>query len=501
MSVTYFDAKNTPIEDTEQLTALEDHHNSQDYSAYDSDALTGISEIKGRRPTQEDRCAWGPMFATHTPDELAQRLYLSYIETQTQFEHQSPGDNSGSTASTTLFTADGKLITATLGDAMSYLVIRDKSGNVRGARRLNQDYHSPKQRKEKTRIEEAGGHVVFGRVEGGLAVSRAFGDRGFRNLGVTEKPSIDINDVSLIAKQFGLAPEAIGDCYVVAVCDGVHDVANSKLSKDTPEDPSSDEGLIKEIFESLDSDMDPREIACQITKTAFERGSTDNISAIVHKLNGAPGLINVFDGHGGTAASTFAAQTICGEVANQMAYGPEDVTQMMEPHRTMYEADLHNNISPEAIASSQRRLAIATCVKVEEIISARLIDNDVNETKHAALRAIQDTFKNIEIDADAQPASDTDPVALLTNKLNNTQFEHNGKMLNACDYLSHDHSGKQILLDILACIATLGYSLVHGIANYSKKGYFDNGVGFFKRTSVEKPVLDSVEHTISNCQA
>jgi len=70
-----------------------------------------------------------------------------------------------------------RLFVANLGDAE--VVIGSYDGTKCRAECISEK-HKPSFPEEKARIESAGGHVVFGRILGTLAVSRAFGDCDFK---------------------------------------------------------------------------------------------------------------------------------------------------------------------------------------------------------------------------------------------------------------------------------------------------------------------------------
>lgn len=79
--------------------------------------------------------------------------------------------------------------------------------------------HKPNSREERTRIEDAGGVVVWAgtwRVGGVLAVSRAFGDRPLKRYVI---PTPDIKDEQLTSAD---------DCLILA-SDGLWDVVSNQV--------------------------------------------------------------------------------------------------------------------------------------------------------------------------------------------------------------------------------------------------------------------------------
>ena len=80
-----------------------------------------------------------------------------------------------------------RVLVANVGDSRAALVFRDGS-----ARPLSRD-HKPDLPAERARVEATGGQVVFAgcwRVQGDLAVSRAFGDCHLKRWGVIAAPEL-----------------------------------------------------------------------------------------------------------------------------------------------------------------------------------------------------------------------------------------------------------------------------------------------------------------------
>jgi len=125
--------------------------------------------------------------------------------------------------------------------------------------------HKPDRDDEKKRIEKNGGRVVhFGtwRVEGILAVARALGDIHLKQWVI---PDPEIKFDQLLRH----------DSALVLATDGVWDVVKNQDVADICTDALKKEGEIKEKLDY---------IARQITKTAFDRGSVDNITTLVVHL-------------------------------------------------------------------------------------------------------------------------------------------------------------------------------------------------------------------------
>uniref|UniRef100_A0A6B2LFY3 PPM-type phosphatase domain-containing protein n=1 Tax=Arcella intermedia TaxID=1963864 RepID=A0A6B2LFY3_9EUKA len=119
--------------------------------------------------------------------------------------------------------------------------------------------HKPSVLSEQKRIQEAGGVVIkLGetyRVNAVLSVTRAFGDFDL-------KPSVTVDP---FIYELDLDEE---NDYLILACDGIWDVM-------------SDEDAI----DLVRSQGSPFKGALLLTQTAFEKGSTDNLSAIVIKLS------------------------------------------------------------------------------------------------------------------------------------------------------------------------------------------------------------------------
>ncbi|MFS7975760.1 putative protein-serine/threonine phosphatase, protein kinase CMGC-GSKL family [Helianthus anomalus] len=241
--------------------------------------------------------------------------------------------HSGSTA-TVILIADSQILAANVGDSKAFLCsetfqsppeakatllrlyrnrrsdgasIRLKDyGNYKlaasdglshfAAKELTRDHH-PDRVDERSRVEAAGGYVLewggVSRVNGHLAVSRAIGDLPFKSFGVISVPEVT-----------DWQPLTANDSYLVAASDGV-------LEKLGPQD-------VCDLFWELDTHA-PLELhyspSCSysladcIVDTALEKGSMDNVAAVVVPFGLEPlptersrevGLQNYVEGESGS---------------------------------------------------------------------------------------------------------------------------------------------------------------------------------------------------------
>ncbi|KAK9051182.1 hypothetical protein SSX86_027808 [Deinandra increscens subsp. villosa] len=213
--------------------------------------------------------------------------------------------NSGSTATIVLI-ADSQILAANVGDSKSFLCSETfhsppeakatllrlyRKGRRDGASKRLKDYgnfqlaaskglphfaakeltkdHHPDRVDERSRVEAAGGYVSgwggVSRVNGHLAVSRSIGDLPFKSFGVISVPEVT-----------EWQPLTANDSYLVATSDGV-------LERLSPQD-------VCDLFWQLHTDA-PLELqyspsclyslADCIVDTALERGSMDNVAAVV----------------------------------------------------------------------------------------------------------------------------------------------------------------------------------------------------------------------------
>lgn len=157
------------------------------------------------------------------------------------------GERSGSTATVVLMTPS-HFICANTGDSRAVLQRRGKSLP------LSFD-HKPSDTPERRRVLAAGGTVKGKRVDGDLAVSRAFGDFTYKQ---DKELSVEKQKVIVVPELIVYPRDKEGDEFIIIACDGIWDVVSSQQCAEAVQmllqDGELDLGNICE--ESLDSCLD-----------------------------------------------------------------------------------------------------------------------------------------------------------------------------------------------------------------------------------------------------
>nr|CCD16615.1 unnamed protein product [Trypanosoma congolense IL3000] len=137
---------------------------------------------------------------------------------------------------------------------------------VDGACRAMTEDHKPNNTEERRRIEDCGGRVESNRVDGSLAVSRAFGDRDYKaNVGggQLQQKVIALPDVTHVDVTWD------SNDFAVLCCDGVF------------EGQFSNEEVIEFIKSQLEQTDDLAVVAGNVCEEAVSRGSRDNVSCVI----------------------------------------------------------------------------------------------------------------------------------------------------------------------------------------------------------------------------
>lgn len=141
--------------------------------------------------------------------------------------------------------------------------------------------HKPMDTKEKERVLRAGGTVNSGRIDGDLAVSRAFGDKDFKqqfNVSYAAQRVIAIPDVTELKWEDG-------DVLIIA-CDGVFEGSFSNLD------------VCRFVFEQLGSGISDTAVVCsRVCDEAIQLGSKDNITCMIVVLRSSPDFVKQFGVH------------------------------------------------------------------------------------------------------------------------------------------------------------------------------------------------------------
>lgn len=157
----------------------------------------------------------------------------------------------GCTANVTVI-RDNILTVANCGDSRA--VLADAGRAI-----VMSEDHKPNRPDEKQRIESLGGLVMFGRVSGLLAVSRALGDFEYKSHGkhlVSEVPDV---------KSYALHTNSD---FIIVACDGLWDVISSGES-------------VKLAYQWMLETHDLDKVCERLVLEALERGSMDNITCMI----------------------------------------------------------------------------------------------------------------------------------------------------------------------------------------------------------------------------
>ncbi|CAM0910387.1 unnamed protein product [Alopecurus aequalis] len=257
------------------------------FESEDGKLRCGYSTFKGRRPTMEDRYDIkfakiegqtvslfgvfdghaGALAAEYLKEHLLENLMnhpqflenpklalkTTFLKTDANFlESVSiPYRQDGSTALTAVLVGD-QLYVANVGDSRAIALKGGKAIPL-------SDDHKPNRRDEQTRIENAGGRVSYDgytwRVDGILAMSRAFGNRGLKKYVIAE-PDIQEAEVSSDLE------------YLVLATDGLWDVVRNE-----------------DVISLVGATDGTEAAAMELTELAHARHSSDNITCVVVRFH------------------------------------------------------------------------------------------------------------------------------------------------------------------------------------------------------------------------
>lgn len=156
------------------------------------------------------------------------------------------------------------LINGNIGDSRTVLAVKQENGYKTVA--CTSD-HKPTDESERRRILAAGGTVQIARVDGQLALSRAFGDRMLK---VPMTPDFPREERKVCANpDFRTETAKTGD-FLFLACDGIYEG-----------DVFTRESVIQWLVEKLKEIPDPALVCAKLLDEVLARGSRDNMSAML----------------------------------------------------------------------------------------------------------------------------------------------------------------------------------------------------------------------------
>eukprot|EP00005_Dracoamoeba_jomungandri_P005332 CAMPEP_0174251742 /NCGR_PEP_ID=MMETSP0439-20130205/1469_1 /TAXON_ID=0 /ORGANISM="Stereomyxa ramosa, Strain Chinc5" /LENGTH=371 /DNA_ID=CAMNT_0015332141 /DNA_START=1 /DNA_END=1116 /DNA_ORIENTATION=- len=209
------------------------------------------------------------------PIDYAQCLRESFLQVEEEWlaKVSSSLDSSGTTAAVAVV-IDDELIVGNVGDSEIVICTEDTQAHT-----LSELHHPKKNENEKQRVQDVGGrlfmdrvgHPVFNPSVMSIAVSRAIGDYGYKakeltmgkNSGLIADPFID--QVTLTTNHR----------FIIIACDGLWDVMTAQEAADFVMEHYPQTGKGKVTFQKC------QEVVDSLVQTAYEKGSTDNITALL----------------------------------------------------------------------------------------------------------------------------------------------------------------------------------------------------------------------------
>ncbi|KAF7488466.1 Putative protein phosphatase [Sarcoptes scabiei] len=181
--------------------------------------------------------------------------------------NRGPAKESGSTAIVAIIRANTVYV-GNIGDSRCVISRNGKAID------LSQD-HKPEDKIEKDRILNAGAEIIDGRVNGGLNLSRAFGDHIYKtkeDLSDREQMIVALPDIETFEIDWD------SDQFLFLACDGIWNSMNSQEVVDFINERLRDDKSLKEICEELFK-------ACLAPNTNGDGSGCDNMTCILIQLH------------------------------------------------------------------------------------------------------------------------------------------------------------------------------------------------------------------------
>jgi len=198
---------------------------------------------------------------------LGNAMVTTFVEIDAKmkaFQEASFGKDSSGCTSVTCIVTPRFILCANAGDSRCVM-------GTNGVAKALSDDHKPYNEIEQKRIEAAGGFVQWNRVDGDLAVSRALGDFSYKN-----RPDLPPKDQKITCHpDICIHERTATDDVLLLACDGLWDVMSTTEAVD----------LVREIYASGEQSV--LKIAEELLDISLDKGSKDNISAVVAKLPAA----------------------------------------------------------------------------------------------------------------------------------------------------------------------------------------------------------------------
>eukprot|EP00053_Salpingoeca_punica_P009729 m.87568 g.87568 ORF g.87568 m.87568 type:complete len:402 (-) comp15133_c0_seq1:676-1881(-) len=227
---------------------------------------------------------------------------------------------------------------ANLGDSRGVLVQKGKPA-------FATEDHKPTNTEEANRIIRAGGIILSGRVDGGLAVSRAFGDFDYK---MRSDLAPEAQKVSAQPDVYIRERDPAADEYILLACDGIWDVMTNTAAV--------------KFVSSLLKKHTPLKLVCEkLIRRCLDLGSRDNMSAMIILLNhqapdGKPASASV-SSKASLASVPKTASPWLSEFAASIAFnavqaGVRDAAAHKQAKRTIWGENGHHNKGASAAAGS-----------------------------------------------------------------------------------------------------------------------------------------------------
>uniref|UniRef100_A0A1I7XPQ0 PPM-type phosphatase domain-containing protein n=1 Tax=Heterorhabditis bacteriophora TaxID=37862 RepID=A0A1I7XPQ0_HETBA len=242
-------------------------NNRQQMGAFLDKPKTAKTNSSGEGNVTEVLKSNGGVLCSKSIALLEEGIKAGFLSLDENIRKRLDTDRSGSTAVCAMVTPT-HIIIANLGDSRAVV-------SRKGERSFGTEDHKvfiPYHDKERERIVGAGGSVMIQRINGSLAVSRAFGDFEYKSV-----PGLDPCKqlVSPEPDVYVLERQKDKDEFLVVACDGIYDVMEN-------------EELCRFVESRLHVCSDLNTVCNDALDACLSKGSRDNMTMIVVCFEGAP---------------------------------------------------------------------------------------------------------------------------------------------------------------------------------------------------------------------